>query len=81
MLKENILQYFHGIELQFYSVTSVQIDAGIEVFIEDLAPDLVAVLHRHHSFFEKLWKASISKKIARHSQIPILSLSESAFKN
>ncbi len=79
--KKKLLQYFHGLDLQFYSVTSAQVDAGIEVFVEDLAPDIVTVLHRHHSFFEKVWKASISKNIARHSQIPMLSLSESAFKN
>lgn len=79
--KENILHYFHGLDMQFHTVTSAQVDAGIEVFIEDLAPDIVTVLHRHHSFFEKIWKASISKKIARHSEIPLLSLTESDVKN
>lgn len=72
--KAKLKDYFHGLEVHFQVIHSENIYAGIEMYMVDQVPDIVAVLSRKHGFFESIFSESISKKIAHRSIIPTLSM-------
>jgi nucleotide-binding universal stress UspA family protein len=55
-------------------VESGDIAEGIENFIEETRPDMLAMIPRHHSFVSRLFNQSVTGKIAMHAHIPLLSL-------
>ncbi|MCZ2442709.1 MAG: universal stress protein [Flavobacteriales bacterium] len=77
--KETLLNYFHGIQVQFHSVISENIYTGIEIFMQDANPDVVAVLSRKRNFFDKIFHSSMSKRMAYRTFIPMLSMKEIPF--
>ncbi len=48
--------------------------AGIQEYCKNNSIDLLTLVPRKHSFFESLFKESTSKKIAYHTELPILAL-------
>lgn len=72
--KEDLKNYFHGLELHFQVIHSENIYAGIEMYMQDQVPDMVAVLSRKHGFLESIFRESISKKLAHRTIIPMLSI-------
>jgi nucleotide-binding universal stress UspA family protein len=49
---------------------------GINEFIENHKADMVAVIPHHYNLVERLFHKSISKKMAFHTQVPLLVLPE-----
>lgn len=74
--KQELLDYFHGLKMQFHVITSESIYTGMEIFMYDFQPDIVAVLSRRYSFFERIFKTSISKRVAHRTFLPLLSMKE-----
>lgn len=74
--KQELLDYFHGLKMQFHVVTSESIYTGMEIFMQDFQPDVIAVLSRRYSFFERIFKSSMSKRVAYRTFLPLLSMKE-----
>lgn len=74
--KEKLKDYFHGLDFYVQVLHSESIYTGIEIYLQDHSPDMMAVLSRRHGFFDKIFRASISKKVAHRTIIPLLSLRE-----
>ncbi len=60
----------------YHFVTHEKVDEGINQFAAANNLDLLIVLPKRHSFFEKLVQASHTKQLALHSTIPVLALHE-----
>lgn len=58
--------------------TTIQIDEGENIqdslhkIAEQLDVSMLALLHRRHEFFESLFHASISHKMIKHTDVPVL---------
>jgi len=76
--KQELKDYFQGLDMEFEVIHSENIYTGIEGYIQDQVPDMVAVLTRKYKFFEKIFHTSVSKKIAHRTLIPLLSLRENS---
>lgn len=63
-------------DVDFYLLTSNDIEGRIIDFIEINEINWVTFSTHHYSFFEKLFHVSLSKPLAFHSKIPILSIGE-----
>jgi nucleotide-binding universal stress UspA family protein len=60
----------------YHFIASERVDEGINAFAAANSLDLLIVLPKRHSFFDKLLHESHTKQLALHSQIPVLSLHE-----
>jgi nucleotide-binding universal stress UspA family protein len=49
---------------------------GIEEFVEDVQIDMLAVMPQHHSFLQKIFFPSDTRKLIFHTRIPLLVLPE-----
>ncbi|WP_269222958.1 MULTISPECIES: universal stress protein [Flavobacterium] len=65
---------FKDQNINFHSVISNDVEGEILKFIEKDKINMLAIHVRHRGFFEKLFNVSLSKKLAFHSNIPILSI-------
>jgi nucleotide-binding universal stress UspA family protein len=65
---------FKDQDIKFHSEISTDIEGVILNFIEKNNINMVAMHIHHKGFFEKLFNVSLSKKLAFHIQIPILSI-------
>lgn len=60
----------------FYNVLSVDIEKGIEQHVEQYKNDLVVLLPRAHSFFDRLFQKSITRQVAYQKKVPLLTIHE-----
>lgn len=60
----------------YHFIASDRVDEGINAFAAANSLDLLIVLPKWHSFFDKLLHESHTKQLALHSQIPLLALHE-----
>ncbi|CAM4259307.1 universal stress protein [Flavobacterium terrigena] len=63
-------------EVNFYLLNSIDIEGTIFDFIEHHKINWITLSTHHYNFFEKLYHLSLSKNLAYHSDIPILSIYE-----
>jgi len=56
--------------IQFYEGENIQ--DSLHKIAEQLDINMLALLHRRHEFFESLFRASISHKMIKHTEIPVL---------
>ncbi|UPT69877.1 MAG: universal stress protein [Flavobacterium sp. JAD_PAG50586_2] len=62
-------------DVHFYFLTSNDIEGTITDFIELQKSNLVVITTHHYNFFKSLFQYSLSKNLAFHSKIPVLSIS------
>jgi nucleotide-binding universal stress UspA family protein len=62
------------VEHVYYFPESDDLVDGINEFVEDKQADMVAVIPHHYNFFERLFHRSVSKKMAFHTRVPLLTL-------
>jgi nucleotide-binding universal stress UspA family protein len=67
-------------KLQFELVQGQSVEKGIDRYIHENQPNIIAVLPQERSFLENLFHSSISRKMAYHSKLPVLIL-KSKLKN
>jgi len=59
-------------ELSYSHIDSLDTDHGLDWLAEHDFNDMVAIVHRKHSLWYKLFKGSHTRKLAEHIQIPLL---------
>ncbi|HET6228214.1 MAG TPA: universal stress protein [Bacteroidia bacterium] len=69
-------KYFEGIPYSTHFTENEDFTAAVNNFIESSATDLIVMIPHKHSFLERLFKESHTKKIAFHTNIPLLTLPE-----
>lgn len=72
----SLQDYFKGIQNKFHMLSGTSEENGIQGFAESTEADLVVTLKRDKSFLENLFNKSVTKKVAFHTEIPLLSLPE-----
>ena len=68
--------YFEGIEHSYHVVFNNDVETGISEFIEEVNADLLAMIPRKVSFFDRLFKKSITKQCVYHTNVPLLAIHE-----
>ncbi|MDB4293165.1 universal stress protein [Maribacter sp.] len=72
-----LLKYLKGVEHYVHTVTEVNsISKSLELFTEELEIHLLAMLNYQHSYLEKITREPIIKKVAFHTQVPLLVIPE-----
>ena len=73
----SILEEMAGdIPTSVHLATNNDIIAGLSDYIDELKPDMLAMLSRKHSLFERLFQKSITNKLSFRTKIPLLVLDE-----
>lgn len=63
-----------GANVAYEYVWNIDIDNGLEWIAEQPDIDMVAMVHKHHSFLSGLFKGSHVQKFSRNTRIPLLVL-------
>lgn len=63
VLKEANHEYFYEFDQN--------IEKGIDQFVNEHAIDLIFMIKHKHSFFEKIFSESITRKMSMHAQVPL----------
>lgn len=58
----------------FFHIYDPNFIEAIDKFTEEFKPDIIITVPRKHSFFSKLFTESYTKRLAYHSQLPILAI-------
>ncbi|MDP4679702.1 MAG: universal stress protein [Cyclobacteriaceae bacterium] len=64
------------IDHSFHSIEDNKVVHGILEFIKDKNLDMLAMYPRKHELFERIFKGSLTKKIATDIHIPLLTIHE-----
>mgnify|MGYP001813487557 CR=1 FL=1 len=65
-------QYFYGVDHYFHEVADAKVEDGIDNFISKNSIKALALMPRQHNVFEKLFKHSVTRRMALQSKVPIL---------
>jgi nucleotide-binding universal stress UspA family protein len=65
---------FKDQDIDFNSVLSNDVEGEIIKYIDQNNIDILAIHVRHKGFFEKMFNVSLSRKLAFHSKVPIMSI-------
>jgi nucleotide-binding universal stress UspA family protein len=60
----------------FYTQYAENVEEGLQIFIKENNADMIVMMKREHSFLEQLFTKSISKKMAFHTETPLLVIHE-----
>lgn len=72
---ENLIDnYFNEIPHHFVRIEHEDVIEGINDFIKEKQIDLVTMIPHKHNMFEKLFNEGFTKKLAFHTEIPLLSI-------
>ncbi|WP_420601121.1 universal stress protein [Flagellimonas sp.] len=64
-----------GLDIEFYDVEyDSKLAKSINKFAQEEQADLIAIIHYQHTFFEKLTREPVVKRVAFHSQVPLMIL-------
>ncbi len=66
--------FFQGVSLEFAFLENDDIEAGINEYISNNAVDMLAMVERKVSFFDRLFHKSVTKQVANHVKLPLLVL-------
>ena len=70
-------KYLSGVEHYVHTVTELNsVSKTLEVFAEELDIHLLAMLNYQHSYVEKMTREPVVKRLAFHTQIPLLVIPE-----
>ncbi|OEK01005.1 hypothetical protein BFP97_05535 [Roseivirga sp. 4D4] len=69
-------RYFKNIKHSFHFKLDQHVDDGINDYIDEHNIDLLVIVPKKHKLLERIFKASVTKKMAYHSKIPLLVLHE-----
>ncbi len=69
-------QYLKGIPHTYHMIEGEHIESSILDYIEGHEIDIIAVMPRKHTLFEKLFQSSVTKQLVHHSKIPLFAFPE-----
>ncbi len=75
-LRVRLERSFHPVPHTFCYSEDTDIVNAINTFVEQLNMDLVIMIPRKHSFFDRIFHESMTKKMAFHSKVPLLTFPE-----
>jgi nucleotide-binding universal stress UspA family protein len=67
---------FRQLDHSFHSATSDEVVAGINDYVSSMHMNLLVMVPRQKSFFEKLFSEPTTKQMAFHTHVPLLALRE-----
>lgn len=67
---------FTGTDYQFHYRKALNPEDGILAFAHEMNINMIAVIARHHGFISRMLHRSVSKRLAMHSEVPLLILKE-----
>lgn len=70
------VEQLEGVDVDFVFVENYAIEDGVFEFIRHNNIDMLAMITRKHSFFDKIFRKSISEELALHTDIPLLTMHE-----
>ena len=65
-----------NIKHSFETTKNDDVRAGLFEFAEKNSADMIAMMPRKHSLFEKIFKSSVTKKVAMGVKVPLLTFHE-----
>ena len=68
--------HLEGVNLDYVFVENYLIENGVFEFIFHNPTDMLTMITKKHSFFDKIFRKSISEELALHTGIPLLTLHE-----
>lgn len=71
-----LFELLQDIPHTYYYIWVNDIEKGIQLHVETHGNDLIILLPRTHSFFDRLFQRSISRQLAFHTKVPLLSIHE-----
>ncbi len=74
--KNKLLQMFNKFQSEFYFITMNDFYEAIDNFVKDYKIDILITIPKHQSNSTSIFKTSHTKRLAYHSQIPILAAHE-----
>lgn len=74
--KINTAFVFEDLKHKFYTIKDDEVDEGIEDFLKDHPSDLLAMMARKRNLFERIFKASHTRKMSYETEIPLLVLQD-----
>ncbi|MGB5272626.1 MAG: universal stress protein, partial [Flavobacteriaceae bacterium] len=71
--KKQLEALLDGLHLNFQEIAlQADVSDAIESYVGEINADLLILVHHRHSFFEKLTREAVIKKIAFKSEVPLL---------
>lgn len=70
--REHILKHFDGIKVNFTIMKREDIEEAVLNHANSANADVIGVMTKNYSFFERLFHSSLANKLAFHSHIPVL---------
>ncbi|WP_337042344.1 universal stress protein [Emticicia sp. 17c] len=77
LLKFEYHHYFKGVTVIDYQLHAESVEEGIIEYLAFHKADMLAMLTRHHSFFDVLFNRSLTRKFAYNPTVPLLSVFDS----
>jgi len=74
--RKRMMEFFGEMNPEFYFIGMYDFQDAIEQFTKDRNIDMIITIPRFHSFFDALFKGSQTKKLAFHSEVPVLAVHE-----
>ena len=72
--KDALQQLLAQFKPSFFHIYDPNFIEAIDKFVAEFKPDIIITVPRKHSFFSKLFTESYTKRLAYHSQLPILAI-------
>ncbi|WP_339784343.1 universal stress protein [uncultured Imperialibacter sp.] len=69
-------KFLKNIKHSFETTKNDDVRAGLFEFAEKNSTDMIAMMPRKHSLFEKIFKSSVTKKVAMGVKVPLLTFHE-----
>ncbi|MEM8894093.1 MAG: universal stress protein [Bacteroidota bacterium] len=70
----NLHHTLEGYKHSYHFLNDENTVTGIERFIEEKEVDLLVTIHRDHSFLERIFGTSVTRKMAMHIPVPLLAI-------
>ncbi len=74
MVGLNLHELLRDVEHSFIRRESDDVIDGIESYMDEVKPDLMVLVPRKTSLWERIFKSSVTKKVALHAHVPMLAL-------
>jgi nucleotide-binding universal stress UspA family protein len=75
-LTEWIREHIPGEQITFDSVYGTDKEEAVDRYIDDQNADILAMLTRKRNFFQRMFSSDLTKKMAYHTEIPLLAFHE-----
>ncbi len=69
-------KFLKGIQHSYKMIEDEHVESGILEYIKSENVDVLAVMPRKHTLFERLFKSSVTKQLVHHSNIPLFAFPE-----